>query len=143
MNDRNHSSVSATAEQSAGQQIKTGKGMFDPALIKPAIIDSFKKLSPRTQWRNPVMFVVYVGSILTTACGCRPCWQGRGCARLHPGHYPVAVVYRAVCQLCRSTGRGPQQGTGRQPALGQEKRGGQEAVRPRATPVSPLWMATA
>ncbi|WP_062789042.1 potassium-transporting ATPase subunit KdpB [Aquitalea pelogenes] len=41
--------------------------MFDPALIKPAIIDSFKKLSPRTQWRNPVMFVVYVGSILTTA----------------------------------------------------------------------------
>ncbi|WP_445290644.1 potassium-transporting ATPase subunit KdpB [Aquitalea pelogenes] len=67
MNDRNHSSVSATAEQSASQQIKTGKGMFDPALIKPAIIDSFKKLSPRTQWRNPVMFVVYVGSILTTA----------------------------------------------------------------------------
>ncbi|MBA4708582.1 potassium-transporting ATPase subunit KdpB [Aquitalea magnusonii] len=41
--------------------------MFDPALIKPAIIDSFKKLSPRTQWRNPVMFVVYVGSILTSA----------------------------------------------------------------------------
>ncbi|WP_199154281.1 MULTISPECIES: potassium-transporting ATPase subunit KdpB [Chromobacterium] len=41
--------------------------MFDPALVKPAIVDSFKKLSPRTQWRNPVMFVVYVGSILTTA----------------------------------------------------------------------------
>ncbi|WP_211269441.1 potassium-transporting ATPase subunit KdpB [Chromobacterium amazonense] len=40
--------------------------MFDPALVKPAIVDSFKKLSPRTQWRNPVMFVVYVGSILTT-----------------------------------------------------------------------------
>ncbi|WP_059285193.1 MULTISPECIES: potassium-transporting ATPase subunit KdpB [Aquitalea] len=41
--------------------------MFDPALLQPAIIDSFRKLSPRTQWRNPVMFVVYVGSILTTA----------------------------------------------------------------------------
>ncbi|MGC0151146.1 potassium-transporting ATPase subunit KdpB [Chromobacterium vaccinii] len=41
--------------------------MFDPALVKPAIVDSFKKLSPRTQWRNPVMFVVYIGSILTTA----------------------------------------------------------------------------
>ncbi|WP_422679013.1 potassium-transporting ATPase subunit KdpB [Chromobacterium amazonense] len=40
--------------------------MFDPALVKPAIVDSFKKLSPRTQWLNPVMFVVYVGSILTT-----------------------------------------------------------------------------
>ncbi|AUH53647.1 K(+)-transporting ATPase subunit B [Chromobacterium sp. ATCC 53434] len=41
--------------------------MFDPALVKPAIVDSFKKLSPRTQWHNPVMFVVYIGSILTTA----------------------------------------------------------------------------
>ena len=40
--------------------------MFDPALIKPAILDSFRKLDPRVQWRNPVMFVVYVGSILTT-----------------------------------------------------------------------------
>nr|WP_231137425.1 potassium-transporting ATPase subunit KdpB [Chromobacterium paludis] len=40
--------------------------MLDPTLVKPAIVDSFKKLSPRTQWRNPVMFVVYVGSILTT-----------------------------------------------------------------------------
>jgi K+-transporting ATPase ATPase B chain len=40
--------------------------MFDPAIVKPALIDAFKKLSPRAQWRNPVMFVVYLGSILTT-----------------------------------------------------------------------------
>jgi K+-transporting ATPase ATPase B chain len=40
--------------------------MFDPVLVKPAIVDSFRKLNPATQWRNPVMFVVYVGSILTT-----------------------------------------------------------------------------
>ncbi|MCG7401624.1 potassium-transporting ATPase subunit KdpB [Caballeronia zhejiangensis] len=40
--------------------------MFDPALVKPAIVDSFRKLAPRTQLRNPVMFCVYVGSILTT-----------------------------------------------------------------------------
>jgi len=40
--------------------------LFDPALFKAAIVDSFKKLSPRQQWRNPVMFVVYVGSIITT-----------------------------------------------------------------------------
>ena len=42
------------------------RSMFDPALVRPAIIDSFKKLTPRTQVRNPVMFVVYLGSILTT-----------------------------------------------------------------------------
>ncbi|HZO22082.1 MAG TPA: potassium-transporting ATPase subunit KdpB [Steroidobacteraceae bacterium] len=41
--------------------------MFDRALVVPAIADSLRKLDPRTQWRNPVMFVVYVGSLLTTA----------------------------------------------------------------------------
>jgi K+-transporting ATPase ATPase B chain len=40
--------------------------LFDPALVKPAFLAAFTKLSPRVQWRNPVMFVVYVGSILTT-----------------------------------------------------------------------------
>ncbi|MCC8397140.1 potassium-transporting ATPase subunit KdpB [Paraburkholderia sp. MMS20-SJTR3] len=42
------------------------RSMFDPALVRPAIVDSFRKLTPRTQFRNPVMFCVYVGSILTT-----------------------------------------------------------------------------
>lgn len=42
------------------------RSMFDPALVRPAIVDSFKKLTPRTQLRNPVMFCVYVGSILAT-----------------------------------------------------------------------------
>ena len=40
--------------------------LFDPALAKPAVVDAFKKLSPTVQWRNPVMFVVYIGSIITT-----------------------------------------------------------------------------
>ena len=40
--------------------------MFDRALVVPALTDSLRKLDPRTQWRNPVMFVVYVGSIFTT-----------------------------------------------------------------------------
>src|SRR5439155_5143923 len=39
---------------------------FDPTIVRQAIIDSFRKLTPRRQVRNPVMFVVYVGSILTT-----------------------------------------------------------------------------
>ena len=34
--------------------------------MKTAFIDSFRRLTPRYQWRNPVMFVVYIGSILTT-----------------------------------------------------------------------------
>jgi len=43
------------------------KSLLDPTLVKPAIVDSFKKLAPQIQWRNPVMFVVYLGSLLTTA----------------------------------------------------------------------------
>ena len=38
----------------------------NPDLMKRAFRDSFLRLTPRYQWRNPVMFVVYVGSILTT-----------------------------------------------------------------------------
>src|ERR1700727_1459339 len=40
--------------------------LFDSALLGPAVADSFRKLSPMVQVRNPVMFVVYIGSILTT-----------------------------------------------------------------------------
>jgi K+-transporting ATPase ATPase B chain len=46
-------------------------------LLKPAIKASFAKLSPRVQWRNPVMFVVYIGSILTTLLGLQAL-QGKG-----------------------------------------------------------------
>jgi len=41
--------------------------LFDPTILRQAIGDSFKKLAPQYQWRNPVMFVVYLGSLLTTA----------------------------------------------------------------------------
>ncbi len=40
--------------------------MFESAIIRQAIVDSFRKLNPARQLRNPVMFVVFVGSILTT-----------------------------------------------------------------------------
>ncbi|PQQ25641.1 K(+)-transporting ATPase subunit B [Photorhabdus luminescens] len=39
--------------------------LFEPALIRNALIDSVKKCHPAAQWRNPVMFVVYLGSGLT------------------------------------------------------------------------------
>ncbi|HRH87895.1 MAG TPA: potassium-transporting ATPase subunit KdpB, partial [Rubrivivax sp.] len=41
--------------------------LFDPVLVGPAAADALRKLDPRVQWRNPVMFVVYVGSAFTTA----------------------------------------------------------------------------
>ena len=43
------------------------QALFEPSLIRQALIDSFKKLTPQVQWRNPVMFIVWVGSVMTTA----------------------------------------------------------------------------
>ena len=42
------------------------RSLFDPAIVKRAALDSFVKLDPRTLAKNPVMFVVEVGSVLTT-----------------------------------------------------------------------------
>ena len=42
------------------------KLLFEPSIIGPAIVDSFRKLDPRHQIKNPVMFVVLVVSVLTT-----------------------------------------------------------------------------
>jgi K+-transporting ATPase ATPase B chain len=48
-------------------------GNVAPAIASPGIgailWDAFAKLAPATQWKNPVMFVVYLGSILTTVLG--------------------------------------------------------------------------
>ena len=41
--------------------------VFDPAIVRGALRDSFRKLDPRVMVRNPVMFVVEVGSVVTTA----------------------------------------------------------------------------
>jgi len=42
------------------------RNSFNKEIMLTAVRDSFGKLDPRTQWRNPVMFIVYVGAILTT-----------------------------------------------------------------------------
>jgi len=39
--------------------------IFDPRIMRPALIDSLKKLDPRTLWRNPVMFCVEIASFIT------------------------------------------------------------------------------
>ena len=40
--------------------------LLDPAILGPALVDSLRKLDPRWQARNPVMFVVGVGAVMTT-----------------------------------------------------------------------------
>jgi potassium-transporting ATPase ATP-binding subunit len=45
---------------------KEQKGLFDRAIMRRAVVDSFVKLDPRKMAKNPVMMVVEVGSVLTT-----------------------------------------------------------------------------
>ena len=42
------------------------KSLADSAILSRAILDSFRKLAPQTMLKNPVMFVVEVGAVLTT-----------------------------------------------------------------------------
>ncbi len=60
------------------------QGLYDKTLLKPALISSFKKLDPRIQWANPVMFVVYIGSLLTTWLAVQ--------ALIHPGPESFAFI---------------------------------------------------
>jgi K+-transporting ATPase ATPase B chain len=47
-------------------QMRSSLPLFDASLVRPALWAAVAKLDPRVQWRNPVMFIVYIGSILTT-----------------------------------------------------------------------------
>jgi K+-transporting ATPase ATPase B chain len=42
------------------------RALVTKSILREALVESFAKLLPQHQWRNPVMFVVYIGSILTT-----------------------------------------------------------------------------
>jgi len=44
---------------------RTQLALLDRKLLGPALVETFRKLDPRVQARNPVMFVVYVGTIAT------------------------------------------------------------------------------
>lgn len=64
----------ASAEQHEETQL-VSRGSFDPRQLLTSVPQAVRKLNPRDQARNPVMFVVYVGSIVTTVLAVwRPSW---------------------------------------------------------------------
>ncbi len=54
--------------------------LLDPPIVRRAIVDSFRKLSPRLMMKNPVMFVVEVGAAMTTVLAVRDVAQGTAIA---------------------------------------------------------------
>lgn len=65
--------------------------LFDPAIVRSAMLESFRKLSPRHQLRNPVMFVVLVGSALTTLLALQ--------ASLGQGEAPATFIWAIALWL--------------------------------------------
>jgi K+-transporting ATPase ATPase B chain len=58
--------VSDKARKAAARQSRIGGGLLDPKMLGKSLPDAVKKLDPRVQLKNPVMFVVEVGAALTT-----------------------------------------------------------------------------
>jgi K+-transporting ATPase ATPase B chain len=52
--------------ESSSSSVSSPRPLFDPAIARSAFVASFRKLDPRHQLKNPVMFVVEVGSVLVT-----------------------------------------------------------------------------
>jgi K+-transporting ATPase ATPase B chain len=51
---------------STASQAKGKRSLFDAAIVRRALVDALVKLAPQHMMKNPVMFVVEVGSVLTT-----------------------------------------------------------------------------
>ena len=100
---------------SAPHGVAEARGLFDGPILRQALVDSLKKLNPATQIRNPVMFVVLVGSVITFIE-----------AIAHPGKFTWSItiwLFLTVifANFAEAHGGGPGQGAGRhaaQDALG-------------------------
>src|SRR5436305_14211235 len=55
----------AAQEAKLARRLSRRQGLFAPALLKTALKQSFIMLRPDIQWKNPVMFVVEVGTVLS------------------------------------------------------------------------------
>jgi len=62
----------------------SSRPLFDPPIVRRAVLDAVLKLTPQRQLRNPVMFTVFVGSLLTTGLGIY--------ALAHPGQESAGFI---------------------------------------------------
>src|SRR5215470_19413061 len=101
---------------------RCGGGLFDRAILGHTAVDALRKLDPRVQARNPVMFVVLIGTLVTLAESvAHPVFRLVG--DVQPG------ADSGVRQLRRGGRRRARQGPGRHAAP--------DALRHRGTPTAP------
>jgi K+-transporting ATPase ATPase B chain len=73
------------------QNVHSSRPLFETAIVKTAARDAFVKLSPRRMLKNPVMFVVEIGSAFTTLLFAHAAVTGRGDA--HPGFILAVALW--------------------------------------------------
>ena len=67
---------------------KINQSLLNPDILKVALVDAFRKLNPRHQIKNPVMFVVFIGSLLTSCLALQAIF-GKGEA---PTNFIIAIT---------------------------------------------------
>jgi K+-transporting ATPase ATPase B chain len=58
--------------------VSRSRSLFDGEILGPAIVSSFKKLDPRVQLKNPVMFICEVGALVTLVYAIHDAMAGNG-----------------------------------------------------------------
>jgi K+-transporting ATPase ATPase B chain len=72
------------------------RSLLDPEILRPALIESVRKLDPRVQVRNPVMFVVEIGAVITTVAWLIQVFGGES---LGGGHEPAWFTFSITIWL--------------------------------------------
>jgi K+-transporting ATPase ATPase B chain len=75
---------------------KQSRSLFDPEILRPALLASLRKLDPRVQVRNPVMFVVEIGALVTTVAWLIQVFGGQP---LGGGHEPSWFTFTVAFWL--------------------------------------------
>ena len=57
--------ASPTPPRDAPHGVAESRGLFDAEILREALLGSVTKMDPRVQVKNPVMFVVLIGSVIT------------------------------------------------------------------------------
>ncbi|HEX4752577.1 MAG TPA: potassium-transporting ATPase subunit B, partial [Solirubrobacterales bacterium] len=85
-----------TSETTTSSERNQSRSLLDPEILRPALLESVRKLDPRVQVRNPVMFVVEIGAVITTVA-----WviQALGGASLGGGHQPAWFTFTVTIWL--------------------------------------------
>ena len=75
------------------------RSLFDSKIVRRASVDALTKLSPRAMMKNPVMFVVEIGSVLTSVMLIANAVTHQGHLQLQPANHVVALVHSSLREL--------------------------------------------